>query len=181
MRLRKEVKIARRRQGVTATTQHGQAAQNSLAAKIAAEFGSDANKAHAEVAAALAGKRKRSNSNAFESDLLRQFVMDRPNRRSFIVEVTDHNNAHHDDDDDSDDVDDQPKKRMAITDYDDDNDNDDIDEDGSEAPELMNADDIPVVVPKKKVKSIKVPRSVAKKIKKLAQTGRISKQVDMRD
>jgi hypothetical protein len=60
-----------------------------LAAKIAAEFGADANKAHAEVASALAGKRKRSNSNAFESDLLRQFVMERPNRRSVIVEVTD--------------------------------------------------------------------------------------------
>lgn len=177
MRQRQDIKIARRRQGMASGgSQHGQAAQNSLAAKIAAEFGADANKAHAEVASALAGKRKRSNSNAFESEMLRQFVMERPNRRSVIVPVNDDDN---DDDSDSDDND-QPKKRMAVTDHDDDDDND-LDEDGSEAPELMNADDLPAAAPKKKVKSVKVPRSVAKKIRKMQRTGRISKQVDMRD
>lgn len=174
-RRRKVVKSVSRRHGVQ--VQHGQLAQNSLAARIAAEFGADAEKAHAEVAA-VAGKRKRSNStaNAFDSDLLRQFVMEHPNRRTVIVPANDDDD---DDDDDSDDDNDQPKKRMAVRATDDDDD-DAINEDGSEAPELMHADDIPATRPKQKLRAIKIPRSVAKKIKKMSMQGRVSKQVDMR-
>jgi hypothetical protein len=172
------VKTVSRRHGVP--VQHGQLAQNSLAARIAAEFGADAEKAHAEVAA-VAGKRKRSNStaNAFDSDVLRQFVMEHPNRRTVIVPANNDDENDDDDDDDSDDND-QPKKRMAVRAAADDDDDDDIDEDGSEAPELMHADEIPVTRPKQKLRAIKVPRSVAKKIKKMSMQGRVSKQIDMR-
>ena len=153
--------------------QAGTEANNSLAARIAAEFGDAAAKAHAEVADLSAGKRKRSNSNAFESPFLFDLASQHGTRsRVTIVQNRlvvpppadddddgDDNNDGDDDDDDA--MTDGPGKRRAVVQA------LPLDEDGDEAPLLMNADDVPVPVVKVVRRTVKVPKSVRKKIKKM--------------
>lgn len=148
----------------------GTEANNSLAARIAAEFGDAAAKAHAEVADLSAGKRKRSNSNAFESPFLLELASQHGTRsrvtivqnRLVVPPPTDDDDGDDDDNDDDDDDDamtDGPGKRRAVVQA--------LEEDGDEAPQLMNADDVPVPVVKIVRKTVKVPKSVRKKIKKM--------------